>query len=94
MTPSPLFAKGQVAIIHQSPIPPIFGEDWGIFRFFLALAIEARAVRNRLPAKPYNVKKTPEEMFDIVKILGLSHKTTVATRNYELLRNDICLHDD
>lgn len=38
-------------------MPPTFGEEWGIFRPFSVLAIEARAVRNRLPAKPYNVKK-------------------------------------
>ena len=39
-------------------MPPIFGEEWGIFPFFLGpVAIEARAVRNRLPAKSYNVKK-------------------------------------
>lgn len=42
-------------------MPPIFGEEWGIFRPFSVLAIEARAVRNRLPAKPYNVKKNPPE---------------------------------
>ena len=43
-------------------MPPTFGEEWGIFRSFSVLAIEARAVRNRLPAKSYNVKKTPEEI--------------------------------
>ena len=43
-------------------MPPIFGEEWGIFRSFSVLAIVAMAVRNRLPAKPYNVKNPPEEI--------------------------------